>query len=168
MYPFDSKFANLGVIETMKNKFNVPVGWSDHTTGIDTCIIAATLGANIIEKHFTLNKKATGPDHILSANPNELKKMVTSIRRIETIRGNGIKLPAKCEIKNTKDIRKSVVAVKRIPKGTKITKKMLEIKRPGSGILPKDINKIIGKITTKTIKYDEPIKWKFLSKSSVF
>ena len=94
--------------------------------------------------------------------------MVTSIRRIETIRGNGIKLPAECEIRNIKDIRKSVVAVKRIPKGTKITKKMLEIKRPGSGILPKDINKIIGKMTTKTIKYDEPIQWGFLSKSGVF
>ena len=162
MYPFETKYANLSTIETMKKEFNLPVGWSDHTIGVETCITAATLGANIVEKHFTIDKKSKGPDHILSADPNELKFMINSIRTMELAKGNGIKVPAKCEIKNVNDIRKSVVASTIIPKQTKITKDMLTIKRPGIGIPPKDFDKIIGKKTNRTIKYDEPIKWRFL------
>ena len=162
MYPVEPKYANLSAIETMKDEFNVPVGWSDHTVGINTCVTAATLGANVIEKHFTLNKKAKGPDHVISADLKDLKLLVNSIRQMEIIKGNGKKIPAACEIGNIKDIRKSVVASQTIDKGEKITKEMLTIKRPGIGIPPKNINKIIGKYCIKKINYDEPIKWKFL------
>ena len=158
MYPHDPKFANLNTIEKMKKEFKVPVGWSDHTLGVETCIAAATLGANIVEKHFTLNKKSKGPDHVLSADPPDLSRMVQSIRIAETAKGDGVKKPASCELGNRKNVRKSVVAKNDIDSGTKITPNLLEIKRPGSGYSPKNLKKIVGKVTKKRIKKDKPIK----------
>ena len=158
MYPHDPKYANLNTIQMMKKKFNLPIGWSDHTLGIETSIAAATIGANIVEKHFTLNKKAKGPDHALSADPSDLSKMVQNIRMIEEAKGNGLKIPASCELGNRKNVRKSIVALRDIKKGTKITRNLLEIKRPGNGYSPNMIKKIIGKKTRKLIKMDMPIK----------
>lgn len=158
MYPHDPKYANLSTIKIMKNEFNLPIGWSDHTLGIETCVAAATIGANIVEKHFTLNKKAKGPDHALSADPSELTKMVQNIRMVEKAIGTGLKEPAVCELGNRKNVRKSIVALKDIKKGTKITRNLLEIKRPGSGYSPSKIKEIIGKKTKKMIKMDMPIK----------
>ena len=159
MYPHEPKFANLNVIQMMKKKFDLPIGWSDHTLGIETSVTAATMGANIVEKHFTLNKKAKGPDHAISADPIDLEKMVQNIRLMEKMRGNGLKLPAYCELGNRKNVRKSVVALKNIKKGTKITRNLLEIKRPGFGIPPNRIEEIVGKKTRKMIKMDMPIKY---------
>lgn len=159
MYPHEPKFANLNVIQMMKKKFGLPIGWSDHTLGIETSVTAATMGANIVEKHFTLNKKAKGPDHAISADPIDLEKMVQNIRLMEKMRGNGLKSPAYCELGNRKNVRKSVVALKNIKKGTKITRNLLEIKRPGFGIPPNRIEEIIGKKTRKMIKMDMPIKY---------
>lgn len=149
MYPHDPKYANLKTIKTMKNEFNLPIGWSDHTLGIETCIAAATIGANIVEKHFTLNKKANGPDHVLSADPSELKKMVKGIRLVERAIGTGLKEPAVCELENRRNVRKSIVALKDIKKGTKITRDLLEVKRPGSGYSPNRIKEIINKKAKK-------------------
>jgi len=159
MYPHEPKFANLNVIQMMKKKFELPIGWSDHTLGIETSVTAATMGANIVEKHFTWNKKAKGPDHAISADPRDLEKMVQNIRLMEKMRGNGLKLPASCELGNRKNVRKSVVALKDIKKGTKITRNLLEIKRPGFGISPNKIEEIVGKKTKKIIKMDMPIKF---------
>lgn len=159
MYPHEPKFANLNVIQMMKKKFDLPIGWSDHTLGIETSVTAATMGANIVEKHFTLNKKAKGPDHAISADPIDLEKMVQNIRLMEKMRGDGLKSPAYCELGNRKNVRKSVVALKNIKKGTKITRNLLEIKRPGFGIPPNRIEEIIGKKTRKMIKMDMPIKY---------
>jgi len=159
MYPHEPKFANLNVIQMMKKKFGLPIGWSDHTLGIETSVTAATMGANIVEKHFTLNKKAKGPDHAISADPIDLEKMVQNIRLMEKMRGNGLKSPAYCELGNRKNVRKSVVALKNIKKGTKITRNLLEIKRPGFGIPPNRIEEIVGKKTRKMIKMDMPIKY---------
>ncbi len=158
MYPHDPKYANLSTIKTMKNEFGLPVGWSDHTLGIETCVAAATIGANIVEKHFTLNKKAKGPDHALSADPSELTKMVQDIRMIEKAIGTGLKEPAVCELGNRKNVRKSIVALKDIKKGTRISRDLLEVKRPGSGYSPNKIKEIIGKKAKITIKMDMPIK----------
>lgn len=158
MYPHDPKYANLSTIQMMKNKFNLPIGWSDHTLGIETSVAAATMGANIVEKHFTLNKKAKGPDHALSSDPSELTKMVQNIRMVEKAIGNGLKVPAYCELGNRKNVRKSIVALKDIKKGTKITRELLEIKRPGIGYSPNKIKEIIGKKTKKMIKMDMVIK----------
>ena len=157
MYPHDPKYANLYAIEKMKNEFTLPVGWSDHTLGIETCIAASLSGANIIEKHFTLNKKAKGPDHALSADPNELSTMVQNIRMNERIMGDGIKKPAICELGNRKNVRKSIVALKDIKPGTIITSNLIEIKRPGTGCSPSDIKKIIGRKAKRRIKKDKPI-----------
>ncbi|MEX0598418.1 MAG: N-acetylneuraminate synthase family protein [Candidatus Paceibacterota bacterium] len=157
-YPLDPKYANLEAIITMRDTFGIPVGWSDHTKGIEVCIAAATLGANLIEKHFTLNKKAKGPDHIISATPNELSRMISTIRMIEKAKGTGVKKPAKCEIRSVIDIRKSVVAAKKILKGSIITKDLLEIKRPATGLPPAKIETIIGKRAAKDIEQDKPIQ----------
>lgn len=157
MYPHDPKYANLYAIEKMKNEFTLPVGWSDHTLGIETCIAASLSGANIIEKHFTLNKKAKGPDHALSADPNELSTMVQNIRMNERIMGDGIKKPAICELGNRKNVRKSIVALKDIQPGTIITSNLIEIKRPGTGCSPSGIKKIIGRKAKRRIKKDKPI-----------
>ena len=159
MYPHDPKYANLSTIQMMKKKLNLPIGWSDHTLGIETSVAAATMGANIVEKHFTLNKKAKGPDHALSADPSELSKMIQNIRMVEKAKGNGIKSPASCELMNRKNVRKSIVSLKDIKKGTKITRNILEIKRPGNGISPNMIKEIIGKKAKKRIKMDMPIKF---------
>lgn len=158
MYPHDPKYANLKTIEKMKKEFKVPVGWSDHTLGIETCVTAAILGANIVEKHFTLNKKAKGPDHILSADPEELSKMIKRIRELDKIIGDGIKKPAECELGNRKNVRKSIVALKNIKIGTTITRDLLGIKRPGNGYSPKNMDRIIGKKAKKNIMKDKPIK----------
>lgn len=137
--------------------FRIPVGWSDHTTNTDLCIAAASLGANVIEKHFTLDKQLDGPDHVLSATPNEFSRMSKVIKIIERAKGNGVKKAAICERGTIRDIRKSVVAKHDIPKGRRITIDMLEIKRPGYGIPPKMINHIVGRIAKKEIPQDKPI-----------
>lgn len=157
MYPFDPKFANLNAIATLQRMFKIPVGWSDHTTDVDLCVAAASLGANVIEKHFTLDKKLKGPDHVLSATPNEFSRMSKVIKIIEKARGNGVKKAAICERGTIRDIRKSVVAKHDIPKGRRITIDMLEIKRPGYGIPPKMLNHIVGRITKREIPQDKPI-----------
>ena len=162
MYPFEPKYANLQSILTMQKEFNIPVGWSDHTDGINVCFAAATLGANMIEKHFMLNKKTAGPDHMLSATPEKLTELIKNVKMIEQAKGNGIKVTAKCEKQIIKDIRKSVIAKKNILKGSKITMDLLEIKRPGTGIPPKKIHSIIGKRATKNIEKDMPLQFTFL------
>ena len=162
MYPHDPKYSNLSVIKKMKNEFELPVGWSDHTLGIETCVAAATIGANIVEKHFTLNKKAKGPDHALSADPYELSRMVQNIRMVEKATGSGIKKPAICELGSRKNVRKSVIALQDIDAGTVITADLLEIKRPGTGFSPNNLKKIIGKKTLRMIKKDKPIKLNYL------
>lgn len=162
MYPHDPKYANLSVIKKLKNEFKLPVGWSDHTLGIETCVAAATIGANIVEKHFTLNKKAKGPDHVLSADPHKLSKMVQNIRMIERAMGSGIKKPAICELGSRRNVRKSIVALQDIDIGTVITADFLEIKRPGTGFSSNNLKKIIGKKTKRRIKKDELIKLNYL------
>jgi sialic acid synthase SpsE len=158
MYPYEPEFTNLRAISTMQNEFQIPVGWSDHSKGIDVCLAAATLGANIIEKHFMLNKKSAGPDKVLSADPEQLSRLVKSIRVIEKAKGNGVKRPAKCELSSRRDIRKSIIASENIKKGTKITFEKIDIKRPGYGLSPKLIPKIIGKTVKRNILKDRVLK----------
>lgn len=158
MYPSEPKFANLKAIDTMKNEFKIPIGWSDHSIDSDVCIAATALGADVIEKHFMLNKKEAGPDGLLSADPVQFKNLAKSIRIIENSFGSGIKNPAKNEIEGRSNHRKSIVAVKNIKKGEKILLESIDIKRPATGIAPKYKNKILGCIAKKNIKNDMPIK----------
>ncbi len=158
-YPAPKEDVNLNVIKTLKNTFKKPVGFSDHTTGIEISLAAVALGSTIIEKHFTFDKKLPGPDHKASLEPAEFAKMVKSIRNIEKALGNGIKKPTPEELKIKKVVRKSIVSKDHIPQGTIITKDMLEFKRPGTGIEPKNVDQVIGKKTTKNIPKDTLITW---------
>jgi N-acetylneuraminate synthase/N,N'-diacetyllegionaminate synthase len=158
-YPCPLEEVNLRAMLTLKKEFNLPVGYSDHTLGILVPIMAVAMGAKIIEKHFTLDKNLPGPDHKASLEPKELKEMVESIRNVEKALGNGIKRPTKNEEKIKSFVRKTIVAKVNIPKGIKITKEMLSIKRAGVGIEPKYLKKIIGKVAKKNIVKEEIITW---------
>lgn len=135
-YPAPFEDVNLNSMLTLKNSFGLPVGLSDHTLGITVPIAAVALGATVIEKHFTIDKKLPGPDHQASLEPNELKEMVKSIRQVELALGSSIKSPTPSEIKNKLLVRKSLVAARTIKKGEKFTVDNLTIKRPGLGIEP--------------------------------
>lgn len=153
-YPTSLKEVNLKAIQTMAREFNLPIGYSDHTDGIKVSLAAVAMGACVIEKHFTLDKNLPGPDHKASLEPKELNEMVIAIRNVEKVLGDGIKKPTESEEKIKKIVRKSIVAKIDIPPGTKITKEMLTIKRPGTGIEPKYLDMVIGKIARKGIKKD--------------
>ena len=157
-YPSPYKDANLLAIKQLKNVFKTSVGYSDHTKGIEASLAAVALGASVIEKHITLKKSSKGPDHQSSIEPNEFKRLVNSIRNIEIALGGGKKIVTNSENKNKKVVRKSIVASQNISKGEKFTLKNLDTKRPGNGISPMLINKVIGKKANKNYKYNEAIK----------
>jgi len=161
-YPCPLEEVNLKAMLTLKREFNLPVGYSDHTLGILVPIMAVTLGAKVIEKHFTLNKNLPGPDHKASLEPKELKEMVKVIRNVEETLGSGVKKPTKSEEKIKKVARKSIIAKVDIQKGTKIISDMLIIKRPGIGIEPKYFDKVVGKIAKEYIKKDALIRFEKL------
>lgn len=156
-YPTPFKDVNLNAMITLKNEFNVRVGYSDHTLGIEVPIAAVALGAEIIEKHFTLSRDMEGPDHKASLEPDELVEMVNSIRNIEAALGNPDKMPTESEIENMKIARKSIVAKCHIKKGEIFTEYNLTTKRPGNGISPMRWNEVIGKISDKDFREDELI-----------
>jgi len=158
-YPAAIDDANLRAIDTLYRSFNLPVGYSDHTLGIFVPLLAVARGACIIEKHFTVDKNLPGPDHQASLDPGELKEMVLKIRMVERALGSGEKKPTKSEEAMRTIARKSLVAVKRIRKGTTITADMIECKRPGSGISPRHLPEIINSITKRTIPEDTLITW---------
>lgn len=157
-YPTSFTDVNLKAMINMKNLLNVNVGYSDHTMGIEVPIAATTLGAKVIEKHFTLDKNMPGPDHAASLNPSEFNLMVKSIRNIENaLAGTGIKIPSKNELKNIVPARKSITAKFKIKKGEKFNEDNLTTKRPGNGTCPMKWNDFIGKIATKDYEIDDLI-----------
>ena len=161
-YPAKMEDVNLRVIATLKHAFKLPVGFSDHTLGITVPTAAVSLGAVVIEKHFTLDKNLPGPDHKASLEPDELKEMVVAIRDVEKALGDGIKISTKEEEKIKKVARRSVVVKADIPKGTTIAENMLGIKRPGTGIAPKYMDLIVGKKAKENIRKDEIVTWKMV------
>ena len=158
-YPAMPEETNLSAMETIREKFCCPVGYSDNGESSLVDEVAVSMGADIIEKHFTLDKKLEGPDHSFSIQPDDLKLLISRIRLIEKIRGNGIKIPTNSEIKNKLIIRKSIFTSQRIIKGDIFSLKNLAIKRPGEGIEPKHWNNIIGKKSIRDINKDELITW---------
>lgn len=158
-YPTEPEETNMYSITTMKEKFGVPVGYSDNGDSTLVDLVAASMGADIIEKHFTLDRKMSGPDHFFSIDPPSLKNLIGQIRTIEKIRGNGIKSPQQSEINNRDSIRKSLTAATMIKKGETLTTANMMIKRPAVGIEPKYFTKIIGKRVNKDIEKDTPITW---------
>lgn len=157
-YPTPFEDVNLKAMLTIKNAFDVKVGYSDHTNGIEIPIAAVALGAEIIEKHFTLDRNMEGPDHKASLEPIELKRMVESIGNIQIAMGNGIKKPSKSELKNKPIARKSIVAIKKIGKGDLFTEENIGIKRPGNGISPMRWHEVIGEKASKDFEIDDLIE----------
>jgi N,N'-diacetyllegionaminate synthase len=144
-YPTPYKDVNLLAMNEIKQKFNVEIGYSDHTLGIEVPIAAVALGAKVIEKHFTLDRNLPGPDHASSLDPQELKRMVAAIRNIEKALGSSTKEPSESEIKNIAIARKSIHLVVDKLQGEVLNKEDLEMLRPGDGISPMRIKDVIGK-----------------------
>jgi len=157
-YPTPYEDVNLRAMITIKNFFKTNVGLSDHSLGIEAPLAAAALGAKVIEKHLTLNKKMKGPDHSSSLEPDEFKLMVKSIRNVEKCLGNGKKIPSSSEKKNINIARKSIVASKIIKKGEIFSVNNLTTKRPGDGLSPMLWNILIGKKAKKIFLKDQLIK----------
>ena len=158
-YPPPMEDVNLKAMLHIHRELGVPVGYSDHTLGIEVPIAAVALGAMVIEKHFTLDKTLPGPDHKASLEPEELKAMVIAIRNIEkAIGGSGLKEVSKSEAKNKPIVRKSIVAAKKIVKGESFTIENLTVKRPGTGISPMQWDEVIGKTAKKDFEEDDLIE----------
>lgn len=157
-YPTPFEDVNLKAMLTLGQAFGVRVGYSDHTRGIEVPIAAVALGACVIEKHFTLDHNLPGPDHVASLEPDELKKMVDSIRNIEKALGDGLKVVSPSEEKNIRIARRSIVAARDIHKGELLTEDNLTVKRPGDGVSPMLWDSVIGTPAKRDFVYDEPIE----------
>ncbi|MFH0772044.1 MAG: N-acetylneuraminate synthase [Candidatus Omnitrophota bacterium] len=157
-YPCPVNKVNLRAMLVLEKAFHTPVGYSDHTLGIEVALAAVALGAKIIEKHFTLDKGMKGPDHKISATPEEFKEMVSFIRNVEKSLGCMEKSPSPCEIKNRRLLRRGLVFAKDLTKGCLISYEDITIKRPATGLEPKHKERLIGKKLKKDVKQDEPVK----------
>lgn len=157
-YPTLFEDVNLNAMLSIKEKFGYDVGYSDHTKGIEVPIAAVALGATVIEKHFTLDNNMIGPDHKASLQPDELKKMVKSIRNIELSLGDGRKVVANSEKENMSIARKSIVAKKSIRKGQLLSEENITVKRPGDGISPMRWFDILGTVAIRDFEEDELIQ----------
>ncbi|CAN5164972.1 N-acetylneuraminate synthase [soil metagenome] len=156
-YPTPMKDVNLKAMLNIRDEIGVRVGYSDHTMGIEVPVAAVALGAEVIEKHFTLDRTMEGPDHPASLEPDELIQMVKSIRNIEKALGAGFKTPSESEMKNIAVVRKSIVAGRDIAKGETFSDENLTVKRPGTGISPMDWDKVIGSKANRDFKMDDMV-----------
>jgi N,N'-diacetyllegionaminate synthase len=156
-YPTPFEHVHLRAMQTIRNTFNVTVGYSDHTLGTLIPSAAVAMGAVVIEKHFTLDRSMEGPDHRASLEPAELKEMVRSIRIIEVAMGSAEKKPTPSEIKNLQVARKSIVAATFIHTGDRFTEENLTVKRPGTGLSPMRWDEIIGRVSERNYQPDELI-----------
>jgi N,N'-diacetyllegionaminate synthase len=157
-YPAPFESVNLNVMKTLGERFGYPIGYSDHTQGIEVDIAAVALGASVIEKHFTLDRNLPGPDHKASLEPHELENMIKSIRKIELALGGDKKHMSRAELMNRDVARKSIVALTKISKGETLTEENITTKRPGTGINPMEWNKVLGTKAIKDFEEDELIK----------
>lgn len=156
-YPTPYEDVNLLAMNTLRDEFQLPVGYSDHTTGIEVPIAAAAMGAAIIEKHFTLDKSMEGPDHRASLEPHELKQMIAAIRNIELALGHGEKIASKSEEPNKVVARKSIVAKRNIKAGEVLSEENITTKRPGNGISPMKWFDVLGTKAVRDFMEDELI-----------
>jgi N-acetylneuraminate synthase len=150
-YPAAPAEVNLRAMQTMRSAFDVPVGFSDHTEGIDVALAAVAMGACVIEKHFTLDRTLPGPDHRASLEAAELRDLVRSIRRVETALGSGRKAPTASEIETAKVARRSLVAARDIPAGAKLERDMVVMRRPGTGMSPATLDTLLDRRAVQEI-----------------
>lgn len=157
-YPAPPEAVNLRAMDTMAAAFGLPVGYSDHTLGIDVAVAAVARGARIIEKHFTLDRALPGPDHVASLEPAELARMVQAIRTVETALGSPIKAPSAVELGNRRVGRRGLVAARAIARGQPLEVEMLAAKRPARGASPMAMWDLVGRPATRDYVADEPIE----------
>jgi N,N'-diacetyllegionaminate synthase len=159
-YPTHATDVNLRAMVAMSRHFpGVPVGYSDHTIGPLACLAAAALGATVVEKHFTWDRNAEGPDHMLSADPAEMTAIVRGVREIEVILGDGEKRPAAGEAKTRVNNRKSVVALRSLAAGQTLRGEDLAVKRPGTGIRPRYVDELVGRQLKCPVEADQVLTW---------
>ena len=156
-YPASAADANLRAMKTIATAFDVSVGYSDHTLGIEVALAAVALDAHVIEKHFTLNRNLPGPDHRASLEPDELRNLVSGIRTVEAALGHGRKEPAPCEADIAAVSRKSIVTACDIPAGTTVTRDLVVMKSPGTGLPPSMLGQILGRVAARDIPEDTVI-----------
>jgi N,N'-diacetyllegionaminate synthase len=162
-YPYPVNEANLKAIQTLSKNFHYDVGFSDNGNDQLIPLLAVSMGAKVIEKHFTLNKKMKGPDHAISADPVELKNLIKQIRLIEGIMGDGIKKCQKSELLTRKNARKSITLLQNLQKNSKLKENIVGVKRPGTGIEPKFMKKIIGKKVSRNLHVGRTLQWNDLT-----
>jgi sialic acid synthase SpsE len=162
-YPADPADVNLRAMLTMQSAFGVPVGYSDHTLGIEVGTASVALGACVLEKHFTLDRALPGPDHQASLEPDELCELVRAVRVVESALGNGRKTPTVAEANTASVARKSLVAATDIPAGTELTDGLLAIKRPGTGLPPSMKSYFLNRHTRVDILAGELLQWEHVA-----
>jgi N-acetylneuraminate synthase len=163
-YPTHAENVNLAAMQTLMLAFpQLDIGYSDHTLSPIACLCAVAMGARVIEKHFTWDKKAVGPDHVLSADPAEMKWLVEAVRSFEIMRGSGIKRPAESEKVTRRNNRKSVVLNRSVKAGGRLTEQDIAVKRPGYGIAPKYFEQIAGRTVAADMEKDTVLTWNDLA-----
>ena len=163
-YPTHAENVNLAAMQTLMREFpQLDVGYSDHTLDNSACLCAVAMGARVIEKHFTWDKQAAGPDHMLSADPAEMAALVKSVRNFETMRGDGVKRPAPSEAITRRNNRKSVVLARAARAGERLTREHLAVKRPGYGIAPKHVGELVGRSVRRDLEADDVLTWEDLA-----
>lgn len=158
-YPTPPEQVNLRAMTTLATAFGLPVGYSDHTEGIEIAIAATALGATVIEKHLTLDTTLPGPDHRSSLEPAEFGRMVEAIRRVELALGDGLKRPAPVEVPNIVVARKSLVSARDLEAGRRLEASDLVVKRPGSGIPPQELERVVGRTLAADVSADQVLGW---------
>lgn len=158
-YPAKDVDVNLRAMQTLADTYQLPVGYSDHTSGIVVSVAAVAMGAQVIEKHFTLDVNLPGPDHKASLTPEELTQMVADIRRIEACLGDGIKAPKAAELPVRELVRRSLVLVEDKPAGAVLSEQDFVLLRPGSGIAPKEIENVVGRSLRVAKKAGSVLQW---------
>ncbi|MGH3608519.1 MAG: N-acetylneuraminate synthase family protein [Pseudonocardiaceae bacterium] len=164
MYPAPARLINLRAMATMEQAFAVPVGLSDHTTGVAVPIAAAALGAAMIEKHYTLDRTMPGPDHSFSLEPDELKELVSGVREARQALGDGVKAGPSPEERDDlyRVARRSLVATRDLPRGTVLERHMLTTKRPGLGIAPRELDRVVGRELKVALSEDDILQWEMI------
>ncbi len=161
-YPAPPADTNLRAMDTLRERFAVPVGLSDHTLGLEVALAAVARGAAVVEKHLTLDKGLPGPDHRASLDPGEMAALVRGIRTVEAALGDGAKRPAASEMDTRRVARKSLVAARALRAGERLTADAVAIKRPGTGIPPADLERALGRRLRRAVAADEVVEWSAL------
>ena len=161
-YPTEPAYVNLKAMVTLADTFKLKVGFSDHTLGCEAAVAAVALGAEIIEKHFTLDKNLPGPDQQASADPSELNTCIQMVRKVEMMLGDGIKRPQPTEMRMIPSMRRSLVASRGLRKGEILKPEMIQFKRPGTGISPAFLESILGMELLTDLEEDDILFWECL------